>query len=651
MTPQPDYQAQFHKLLAALCFLTITLIAVNIIRENVIGWEYVADEGIQGSDFWNDRLSVNAPPERPVIPLQLPGPLDAGWAGPGPKMINIKFPSSTRDLILEITTLDRHESAPPRWQIRVNDQLIHELQLPPGAGVGPFHWKDEGVPHRDKVKIDYSHFLFSGSNQISIVATSGSWAALQGIRLRMAYPRAVLMATAVTWLFCLVLFMRAFHLRVPRPGKTFAFAGMALLIGGAGAFAIGEIIVRAVFYEDIDYVKRFAQPLDPSKADISLFVQGDSVTYGLGVDNGQFVYANLLKEKLERAGHTVSMEVVAIPNRELDFHREALYERFARKPWPRIILYQWFVNDVELEYCHTHICGRPEYLRAFWRRWGVHPWLAKYSKFYSFLDNRFAAYVPDFNRTYTDYLLNDFIKWTVKGQRYRLELHRWATVAGAMAERAIIMPYPMLPFQGDYPLRAHIGLLRSFTLPSAFEQLAFFTGKETGGDLFDCSTGFCALLRGAREGENVAGVLMRSPDFPLEKGGYTVTVRARGQAPARNRVVSFTLLRGTTVLAQRTVTGASLDKNEWSEIAIPFLIKDDVALDVRLEAYYAGKGEVEIESFKIPITYKTHLLDLAPFLKDRKTSVNLLDFHPNPETHAYIANLLERYLLPGYPAR
>lgn len=651
MPPQSDYQAQFHKLLTAICLITITLAACNLLRDNVIGWRYATDEGIQGPDFWNDRLSVNATPDQPVIPLQLPGPLDAAWAGPGPKMINIETSRSTRDLILEITTLDRHESAPPRWQIKVNDRLVHELQLPPGAGVSPYHWKDEGVRHRDKVRLERSNFLFSGKNQISIVAVDGSWAALQGIKLRVAYPRAVIIATAVTWLLCLILFMRVFHLRIPRPGKTFVFAAAALLIGGLGAFAAGELFVRIIFHDDIGYGSRFEKPRDPASAGISLFIQGDSITYGLGMEDGGVVYANLLKEKLKRAGHDVSMEVVAIPNRELDFHRETLYERLSRKPWPKVILYQWFVNDIELEYCHTHVCGRPEYLRAPWRKWSIHPWLVKYSKFYSFLDNRFAAYVPDFNRTYVDYLLNDFNRWTTKGQRYRLELHRWATVAGAMAERAIIMPYPMLPFQGAYPLGAHTGFLRSFTGPSVFEHLAFFTGKDTGGDHFDCSSGFCAQLRRAREGESATGVLMRSAEFPLEKGDYTATVRLRGQAPLKDQVVRLMVLRGKNVLSQTVVTGAALEKNTWSEIALPFKIKDGLALNLRLEAYYSGKGTVEIESFRIPVIYKAHVLDLTPFLKNRKTAVNLLDFHPNPETHAYIANLLERYLLHLYPVR
>ena len=82
-----------------------------------------------------------------------------------------------------------------------------------------------------------------------------------------------------------------------------------------------------------------------------------------------------------------------------------------------------------------------------------HDWLRRTSYLYYFLDNRASELVPPPDRTYVDYILQDFRPGTAEWSEFERYFHAFAVRAAALAPRRILMLYPQVPYRDRYPLQ------------------------------------------------------------------------------------------------------------------------------------------------------------------------------------------------------
>src|SRR5262245_8362722 len=184
----------------------------------------------------------------------------------------------------------------------------------------------------------------------------------------------------------------------------------------------------------------------PKRPGVSrLMVMGDSITYGQGVHDWHDVWPERVAAAFEAAKQPREMAVFAMPGREMPQHLQEL-ERWGRIVNPDVLIYQWYVNDIEV------MSHRPDGKRR-WQRWSGHEWLRRRSYLYYFLDNRLAQFVPAADRSYVEYILQDFVPGTAEWTEFERYFHAFATEARALAARRIMLLYPQVPFRDRYPLQ------------------------------------------------------------------------------------------------------------------------------------------------------------------------------------------------------
>ena len=629
-----------------------------------VGASFVTDSSMVGPDVWNDRRQVVATTDRPVIPAQLPGPLDA-WAGPGPKEIVLKIPGKGKTVI-DFSFLDSHESAPPNLEILFNGATVTSAQLKKGAGVNSKKWKDSGRSSRLSITIP-KNIRTGKSNTLVIRNTKGSWVAFDKISIKeVATP------LKLAGLLLAILLLLGWRLLARRREKAFGsapatssikyaiFAAITIIFSSSIALIAGEVALRIIYndggkttsegpggkgfnYTFLGNGERFASNGLPKKPEgQKIFIQGDSITYGWGVRDWEAIYPNILYKKLVEANEKYEVAVKAIPNRELDFHRAKLYE-MADNVDPDIIIYQWYNNDIELEYCHTNQCGMPENKTSFWRKFAMHEWLKGHSYLYFFLDIRLAMLRPDYNRSYIEYLTDDFAEGTMKGQRFRTEFYRWATVATAYADRVIVMLYPAVPFSGENPFRAQHDMMKKLSKPHTFHIAAYTTSKNTGGDYFTEGDGTNHIARRAKVGIDKPGLLVDAPPIPIREGQHKVSFSLKTGEQIFETVAIIEVLQESTgaILAKRRLSGKDfISKAKWQDFTLNFEIKERLIKDLRFRVWYEGGADIAVDQISLPVDRKLELIDLIPHLSGIDTYASDFDWHPNEKAHKVMAQVL-----------
>lgn len=85
--------------------------------------------------------------------------------------------------------------------------------------------------------------------------------------------------------------------------------------------------------------------------DVRILIQGESITWGQGVKNERSLYSSVLRERWRSISPNVEVAVLAGPGREIDGHLEQL-GKWGDEIVPDVIVYQWFINDLELDKSH-----------------------------------------------------------------------------------------------------------------------------------------------------------------------------------------------------------------------------------------------------------------------------------------------------------
>ncbi len=176
-------------------------------------------------------------------------------------------------------------------------------------------------------------------------------------------------------------------------------------------------------------------PKEPGR--FRILVQGDSVTFGQGIQDAKDTYLSVLLNALnQEAPGRFEMAVLAQPGREIDGHLEQL-ELHGQEIGPDVIIYQWYPNDMELDKRQ-----RPKVRGRFWTRWFLDPWLEAHSYAWWFLDDRLTTLLPTAPTSYTTYMNASFAPGTPKWKRFVMVFHRWSAQATSLSPRVLMVLYP-----------------------------------------------------------------------------------------------------------------------------------------------------------------------------------------------------------------
>jgi lysophospholipase L1-like esterase len=222
----------------------------------------------------------------------------------------------------------------------------------------------------------------------------------------------------------------------------------------------GELFLRATYADGMSFsshggplVRRFEQNFTfnhfegPSRGpeavgskqfdDIRILVQGDSITWGQGIKDEASLYTERLLKLLNAEDPHIRLAVLAKPGREIDGHLAQL-RRWGQEIDPDVIIYQWFINDIEIDKSH-----RPHTDRV-WQRFFLHRYLMQTSYLWFFLDYRLDLLLPSDAPSYEDYIEADFAPGTSGWQCFTAAFHAWATEAKMLTPQVLVVLYPDL---------------------------------------------------------------------------------------------------------------------------------------------------------------------------------------------------------------
>jgi lysophospholipase L1-like esterase len=253
---------------------------------------------------------------------------------------------------------------------------------------------------------------------------------------------------------------RAF-LRKTRPYFVIATITMIVSLG------FGELYLRVAYPEGLSFsaksgplVARFEQDFQFNRYDgpsrgpevtgpkeegiVRILIQGDSITWGQGVKDEGLLFPSLLGERLRSIEKGVEVAVLARPGREIDGHLAQL-RKWGKEIAPDVIIYQWFVNDLELDKSH-----RPGRDRG-WRRFVFPGLITKRSYLWYFLDYRIGTLLP--GAPYEDYMREYFHRDSEGWRVFAEQFHAWAVEAKQLTPNVLVALYPYLLPSPDVPLR------------------------------------------------------------------------------------------------------------------------------------------------------------------------------------------------------
>jgi len=246
------------------------------------------------------------------------------------------------------------------------------------------------------------------------------------------------------------------------------------LVLGVGVFATvfflaGELVLRLVFLEGESFgshggpiVKRFErdfrfnrfdgpsrgpEPSGPKSTNRTrLLIQGDSITWGQAVRNEQQLFSSLLLAKLGESGMRFDMAVLARPGREIDGHLQQL-KKWGKELEPDAIIYQWYINDIELEKDHRPRRQKP------WHRLFFHATLARNSYLWWFLDDSVERLLPPPSQSYESYISSHFEEGSADWLAFEQQFSEWTMLAKELTPKVIVALYPhMLMTPGEPPI-------------------------------------------------------------------------------------------------------------------------------------------------------------------------------------------------------
>jgi lysophospholipase L1-like esterase len=382
-------------------------------------------------------------------------------------------------------------------------------------------------------------------------------------------------------------------------------------LGGPGGRSFEHLTMRGDQRGRLDTGSKGAKP--------RIMIVGDSITWGQGVREWQDTWPEQLARALESGDTPYEMAVFAMPGRDIPDHA-AQVERWIAQVAPDVFIYQWYVNDIEVE------PRRPSNTRS-WQQWPGHEWLRKSSYLYYFLDNRLTTYLPPPDRSYVDYILQDYAPESIEWSEFERYFHTLAMQAKQFAPRRLLVLYPQVPFRGTSPLQPLYDRVAALTKPheliiphGAWIRYAGTLSNDAGRSSLRVPAG-------------TVGPVIDTRDYYFSKGPQRLVLTVSVEAPA-DSLATVALLDATSnepiATAPVTTSGSG-----WQDVPIDMTLGQ--ARRARLRIASNGRVGFSIAKMALPVDYGFAMVDLTSDLNTFNTHTSIFDAHPNESAHKLIA--------------
>jgi lysophospholipase L1-like esterase len=257
--------------------------------------------------------------------------------------------------------------------------------------------------------------------------------------------------------------------QLPRAAPLTFDGALGKLALGAGVFLaifflVGELFLRVVYWEGesfsahrgpmvqrlerdfkfnrFDGPSRGPEPFGPKHPEgTRILIQGDSITWGQGVRYEEQLFSSRLLTRLREIDRHVDMAVLARPGREIDEHLQQL-KKWGHELQPDVIIYQWYINDIELDKKQRPRTGR------IWRHpYFLYAMLAKSSYLFFFLDFSLDTVLPSSILSYESHLSSQFKEGSDGWQLFVQYFSDWAMSAKELTPHVVVALYPHMSLQ------------------------------------------------------------------------------------------------------------------------------------------------------------------------------------------------------------
>ena len=360
-----------------------------------------------------------------------------------------------------------------------------------------------------------------------------------------------------------------------------------------------------------------------------LLAVGDSVTWGQGVRDWRDVWPEQLIQALIRSKGAHELAVLAAPGRGVAEHFVEL-QRWGAAIQPDTLIYQWYVNDLEIG------DQRPRNERV-WQRWALHRPLRRSSYLYYVLDRQLAALLPQPDRSYVSYILEDVLPGTIEWTEFERAFHSFATRAAELAPTRIMVLYPQVPFRAPYPLQAVHDRMRTLasahTLtipPTAWVRSAGTLeprANASGGDALRITAG-------------TTGTVFETRDYYIgQRSNVDVNISVSAESAAGEAVLgAVELIDGETltVVAHADIA-VDRARTGWQQLPVHLKLDAKPGRSVRFRVTASGRSGFALASLEVPVDYGWTVIDLTEPLNTFNTHASIFDAHPNERAHGVIA--------------
>jgi hypothetical protein len=365
-----------------------------------------------------------------------------------------------------------------------------------------------------------------------------------------------------------------------------------------------------------------------------ILVQGDSITWGVGVGDWKLLYPNQLLEKLNKSSIKYDMLTLAMPGMEIDWHGDNLAQ-IGSKLRPDILIYQWYINDMETSK------QRPPAPSDSWKDLSFFNTMAHYSFLYVLLVKRLDSLLAKaYGTDYQSYVINRYGENTEPWQEFLVYFHAWANRAQASAKRVIIFMYPCLPYSGQYPFADFNDRITKLSGPHIYAIAASYMGHTVGVGVNDTSLKFGKARMASPK--DAPGYLVYGPYLPFGVGESSATFWLKSGSAKDGQVAQIDVASdlGKTIHAQLTINKSDFGgEEEWFPFTLKFNL-DKFTKDLEFRVLYSGNGYLYADRIEIPVRYNIEVVDMLPHLSGFDTHATLFDAHPNAKAHAAIATAL-----------
>jgi hypothetical protein len=359
-----------------------------------------------------------------------------------------------------------------------------------------------------------------------------------------------------------------------------------------------------------------------------LLAVGDSISWGLGVRDWSAIWTEQLAQALERKGRPVEMAVLAESGRNMWEHWAALQE-WGRRIQPDVLIYQWYLNDVE-------VAGRrPQFARG-WQQWPTHNRLRNRSYLYYFADHMAASWLPQPERSYTEYMLEDFEPGSYEWAEFERAFHSFATYAQELAPTRLMVLYPQVPFRGPYPMQPIHDRMRTLAGP---HQLAIPpAGWVIKAGAMEPRPG-APWEQVVRVPAGVEGPVVETRDYYVREGALSLTLRVMCDDPclAAPSLAVEAVDHVTNQIVGRGNAAVEVQANGWQQRPVTVDVRGTQGHSVRLRVVSGSGSGFSLGSIDTAVDYGFAVVDLTDALNGFNTHASMFDAHPNERAHAVMA--------------